>query len=72
MRVRGAILYAYDFEYHQFISGPSVQEALVGTTAQGQLPCKEGKEECVTMDFTGNAVRQQDVLNTVADEEEDA
>jgi len=56
--------------YHQFIPGPSVQEALVGTTAQGQSPWIEGSEENVTLDFTGNAVGRQDVVNTAADEED--
>jgi hypothetical protein len=59
--------------YHQFLPGPSVQEALIGTTAQGQSPWVEGREESITTDITGNAVEQQDVVNTAADEEgEDA
>ena len=41
----------------------------MGTTAQGQLPWIEGSEEHVTLDFTGNDVRQQDVVNTVEDGE---
>jgi len=55
--------------YHQSLPGPSVQEALMGTTAQGQSPWIEGSEENVTLDFTGNAVGRQDVVNTAADEE---
>ena len=55
--------------YHQYLPGPSVQEALVGTTAQGQLPWVEGREENATLDVAGNAVGQQDVVNTAADEE---
>ena len=55
--------------YHQFLPGPSVQEALVGTTAQGQLPWIEGSEESMTLEFTGNAVGQLDVVNTAEDGE---
>src|SRR5712691_8611088 len=55
--------------YHQFLPGPSVQEALMGTTAQGQSPWVEEREESIITDITGNAVEQQDVVNTAADEE---
>ena len=55
--------------YHQFLPGPSAQEALMGTTAQGQSPWVEGREESITTGTTGNAVEQQDVVNTAADEE---
>ena len=59
--------------YHQSQPGPSVQEALVGTTAQGQSPWVEGREENATLDVAGNAAGQQDVVNTAADEQgEDA
>jgi len=59
--------------YHQPLPGPSVQEALMGTTAQGQSPWIEGSEENVTLGFTGNAVGRQDFVNTAANEEgEDA
>ena len=52
--------------YHQSLPGPSVQEALMGTTAQGQLPWIEGSEVCVNLTFTGNAVGQLDVVNNTA------
>jgi len=55
--------------YRQFLPGPSVQEALMGATAQGQLPWIEGSEECVSLTFTGNAVEQPDVVNTATDRE---
>ena len=54
--------------YHQAVPGPSVQEALVGTTAQGQSPWVEGREESSTLDIAGNTAGQQDVVNTAADE----
>ena len=55
--------------YHRFQPGPSVQEALVGTVAQGQLSWIQEREESTTSNFAGNAVGQQGVVNTAADEE---
>ena len=55
--------------YHQFLPGPSVQGASVGTSAQGQLPWIEGSEGCGTFDCTGHAVGQLDVDNTAEDGE---
>ena len=55
--------------YRQFLPGPSVQEALMGATAQGQLPWIEGSDECADLTFTGNAVEQPDVVNTATDGE---
>jgi len=69
---RGAGMLAAPIEhevYHRFLPGPSVQEALMGTTVQGQLPWIEGSEECVNLTFTGNAVEQPDVVNTTTDGE---
>ena len=57
--------------YHQTLKGPSVQEALMGTTAQGQPPWIEGSEERMTLDFTDNAVGQLDVVNAADDGEGD-
>ena len=55
--------------YHQFLPGPSVQEALMGTTAQGQQPRIEGSEGGLTLDFTGSAAGQLNVVNTAGEVE---
>ena len=55
--------------YHQFLPGPSVQEVLMGTTAQGQQPWIEGSGGGLTSDFTGSAVGQLDVVNIAGDVE---
>jgi hypothetical protein len=57
--------------YHQFLPGPSVQKGWMGTTAQGQLAWIEGSEGCVALNFTGDTVGQQDVVNATGDGEED-
>ena len=56
--------------YHQFMPGSSVQEVLMGNTAQGWLPWIEGSEGSITLDYTGNAVEQLDGVNTAEDGEE--
>ena len=55
--------------YHQSLPGPSVQGALMGTSAQGQLPWVEGSEECAACDSIGHAAGQLDVVNTATDGE---
>ena len=55
--------------YHQSIPGSSIRGALMGTTAQGQQPWIEGSEEGLTLDFTGSAAGQLDVVNIAGDAE---
>ena len=55
--------------YHQFLPGPSVQEGLMGTTAQGQQPWIEGSGGSLTSDFTRSAAGQLDVVNIAGDVE---
>jgi len=55
--------------YHKFLPGPSVQQELVVTTAQGELPWIEGSAEEATWHHSSSVVRQQGVVNGANDGE---
>jgi hypothetical protein len=55
--------------YHEFLPGPSVQQELVVTTAQGELPWIEGSVEGATRNHTSSIVQQQEVVNGAHDGE---
>jgi hypothetical protein len=55
--------------YHEFLPGPSVQQELVVTTAQGELPWIEGSEEEATLNHINSVVPQQDIVNSANDGE---
>jgi hypothetical protein len=55
--------------YSQFLPGPSVQQELVVTAAQGELPWMEGSAEEVAWDYTDSNKWQQEAVNGANDEE---
>jgi hypothetical protein len=55
--------------YHEFLPGPSVQQELVVTTAQGELPWIEGSAEEATLNHSSSVVQQQGVVNDANDGE---
>jgi hypothetical protein len=55
--------------YHEFLPGPSVQQELVVTSPQGELPWIEGSAEEATQDHSSSVVWQQGVVNGANDGE---
>jgi hypothetical protein len=57
--------------YSQSLPGPSVQQELVVTTAQGELPWIEGSTEEVSWNHTDSIMWQQEAVNGANEESED-
>jgi hypothetical protein len=63
-----AVPNAYEV-YSQFLPGPSVQQELVVTTAQGEQPWIEGSAEDATWGYTSSVMWQQEAVNGANDGE---